>query len=272
MQKFTKQKKETAIATVLSNKGNCQTQTENFKVSFQYLDTTQKYGSGFKDWQECGLLSKMMENHSDNNRLSCAAQLSGKKGDACAKSYCPLGCLCCSRTYWQQRREYPRRRVQWHSRIYQKEPDNINNCVQREKGSQVLRAILEKASRHDKHSRTSAHLRMPKHKPGNPLHGTDFWWLGEQMEGYFDLTQTFLVWTEDLPKGGSPQKRNRVFHRLRPRRRVVAAMDCDFQTGVLSTLLHFLYISTTLNKICSIFVQIILCICVTLNNSYHPPP
>ena len=42
------------------------------------------------------------------------------------------------------------------------------------KGSQVLRAILEKASRHDKHSRTSAHLRMPKHKPGNPLHGTDF--------------------------------------------------------------------------------------------------
>ena len=61
-----------------------------------------------------------------------------------------------------------------HSRIYQKEPDNINNCVQREKGSQVLRAILEKASRHDKHSRTSAHLRMPKHKPGHPLHGTDF--------------------------------------------------------------------------------------------------
>ena len=162
-----------------------------------------------------------------------------KKGDACAKSYCPLGCLCRSRTYWQQRREYPWRRVQWHSRIYQKEPDNINNCVQREKGSQVLRAILEKASRHDKHSRTSAHLRMPKHKPGNPLHGTDFWWLGEQMEGYFDLTQTFLVWTEDLPKGESPQKRNRVFHRLRPRRRVVAAMDCDFQTGVLSNFVTF---------------------------------
>lgn len=61
MRKFTKQKKETAIATVFSNKENCQTQIENFKVSFQYLDTTQKYGSGFKDWQECGLLSKMME-------------------------------------------------------------------------------------------------------------------------------------------------------------------------------------------------------------------
>jgi len=33
----------------------------NFKVSFQYLDTTQKFGSGFKDWQNCGLLSKAME-------------------------------------------------------------------------------------------------------------------------------------------------------------------------------------------------------------------
>jgi len=33
----------------------------NFKVSFQYLDTTQKYGSSFKDWQKAGLLSKAME-------------------------------------------------------------------------------------------------------------------------------------------------------------------------------------------------------------------
>lgn len=33
----------------------------NFKVSFQYLDTSQKFGSGFKDWQNCGLLSKAME-------------------------------------------------------------------------------------------------------------------------------------------------------------------------------------------------------------------
>lgn len=31
-----------------------------------------------------------------------------------------------------------------------KNPDNINNCVQRKQGCQVLRAILEKAFRHDK--------------------------------------------------------------------------------------------------------------------------
>lgn len=35
--------------------------TCGFKVSFQYLDTTQKYGSSFKDWQKCGLLSKALE-------------------------------------------------------------------------------------------------------------------------------------------------------------------------------------------------------------------
>ncbi len=34
---------------------------ENFNISFQYLDTTQKYGSSFKDWQKCGWLSKMLE-------------------------------------------------------------------------------------------------------------------------------------------------------------------------------------------------------------------
>ncbi|TDQ11291.1 hypothetical protein [Pedobacter metabolipauper] len=33
----------------------------NFKVSFQYLDKTQQYGSDFKDWQKEGLLSKAME-------------------------------------------------------------------------------------------------------------------------------------------------------------------------------------------------------------------
>ena len=34
---------------------------ENFNVSFQYLDTTQKYGSSFADWQRCGWLSKMLD-------------------------------------------------------------------------------------------------------------------------------------------------------------------------------------------------------------------
>ena len=33
----------------------------NFKLSFQYLDTSQKYASSFKDWQKVGLLSHAME-------------------------------------------------------------------------------------------------------------------------------------------------------------------------------------------------------------------
>lgn len=33
----------------------------NFKLSFQDLDTTQKYGSGFLDWQRVGLLSFAMD-------------------------------------------------------------------------------------------------------------------------------------------------------------------------------------------------------------------
>lgn len=35
--------------------------TANFKLSFQYLDTSQKYASSFKDWQRIGLLSRAME-------------------------------------------------------------------------------------------------------------------------------------------------------------------------------------------------------------------
>lgn len=35
--------------------------TQNFKISFQYLDTSQKYGSSFKDWQKGGLLSTALE-------------------------------------------------------------------------------------------------------------------------------------------------------------------------------------------------------------------
>lgn len=33
----------------------------NFKLSFQYLDTAQKFASSFKDWQKAGLLSHAME-------------------------------------------------------------------------------------------------------------------------------------------------------------------------------------------------------------------
>lgn len=51
------------VCTKVINKAsvNDDGRTANFKVSFQYLDTTQKYGSSFKDWQKCGLLSKAMD-------------------------------------------------------------------------------------------------------------------------------------------------------------------------------------------------------------------
>lgn len=33
---------------------NDKERVSNFKISFQYLDTAQKYGSAFKDWQNIG--------------------------------------------------------------------------------------------------------------------------------------------------------------------------------------------------------------------------
>ena len=60
--KFNKQKQPSFIAETLAKKRVVEDiHTHNFKVSFQYLDTTQKFGSGFKDWQKDGLLSKAME-------------------------------------------------------------------------------------------------------------------------------------------------------------------------------------------------------------------
>jgi hypothetical protein len=62
---FQKKNKESFIDSVLKEKKsksvNCHDMTSNFKLSLQYLDTTQKYGSAFKDWQNCGLLSFMLE-------------------------------------------------------------------------------------------------------------------------------------------------------------------------------------------------------------------
>ena len=37
------------------------TKTQNFKISFQYLDTSQKYASSFEDWQKAGLLSSALK-------------------------------------------------------------------------------------------------------------------------------------------------------------------------------------------------------------------
>ena len=59
MHNFKKQK--VPIKAIQKESVNDNKRTSNFKISFQYLDTTQKYGSGFKDWQKIGLLSHTME-------------------------------------------------------------------------------------------------------------------------------------------------------------------------------------------------------------------
>lgn len=63
MPNFNKPKKQSIFKDALDKKRSITDEdlTGNFKVSFQYLDTTQKYGSGFKDWQKAGLLSKAMK-------------------------------------------------------------------------------------------------------------------------------------------------------------------------------------------------------------------
>lgn len=59
---FKKDKKKSIITETLEHKKTLQnTHKENFKISFEFLDTTQKYGSSFRDLQKCGLLSKMLE-------------------------------------------------------------------------------------------------------------------------------------------------------------------------------------------------------------------
>ena len=40
---------------------NDENKISNFKISLPYLDTTQKFGSSFKDWQNSGLLSFALE-------------------------------------------------------------------------------------------------------------------------------------------------------------------------------------------------------------------
>jgi hypothetical protein len=55
-----KQKPKGEISSLLQNKPKT-TSVSNFKVSFSDVDSTQKYGSGFKDWQKEGLLSQALE-------------------------------------------------------------------------------------------------------------------------------------------------------------------------------------------------------------------
>lgn len=56
-----KSKQKTTFFAKNKQSVNDSYRASNFKLSFQYLDTTQKYGSSFKDWQQAGLLSHAME-------------------------------------------------------------------------------------------------------------------------------------------------------------------------------------------------------------------
>lgn len=58
---------------------NDASRTSNFKISFQYLDTTQKYGSSLKDWQRVGLLSYAMETLCGYCRSPLLGQVDGDK-------------------------------------------------------------------------------------------------------------------------------------------------------------------------------------------------
>lgn len=62
MADFKKNKQQSIITKILQDKKTkTNTHFENFKVSFQYVDSSQKYASSFRDWQKDGLLSKMLE-------------------------------------------------------------------------------------------------------------------------------------------------------------------------------------------------------------------
>ncbi|MGM8361633.1 hypothetical protein ACSV4D_06945 [Flavobacterium sp. ARAG 55.4] len=61
MPSFRKDKQKSIIKSTLESKKSVNDSSENFKVSFQFIDTSQKFGSTFKDWQKSGLLAKMLE-------------------------------------------------------------------------------------------------------------------------------------------------------------------------------------------------------------------
>lgn len=65
MPKINKAKPKSIISEVLDRKHDESVKDSkrisNFKISFQYLDSSQKYASSLKDWQSCGLLSCAIE-------------------------------------------------------------------------------------------------------------------------------------------------------------------------------------------------------------------
>lgn len=54
-------KKPSALLVKTLNSKSKDSEPDHFKVSFKHLDTSQKYGSSFLDWQKSGLLAKMLE-------------------------------------------------------------------------------------------------------------------------------------------------------------------------------------------------------------------
>ena len=80
MSKLNKKQPQSIIsATLQAKKQSGDTDFGNFKVSFQYLDKTQKFGSGFLDWQRAGLLSKMLDVFQGMCCRSLPEQVDGSK-------------------------------------------------------------------------------------------------------------------------------------------------------------------------------------------------
>lgn len=93
--RINKEKPKSIIVTTLENKKENSVHNKNtkgnFKVSFAHLDKTQKFGSGYKDWQNIGLLSKMFETLQGYCCRPLLDQIDNKKftvyGDFPAKDY-----------------------------------------------------------------------------------------------------------------------------------------------------------------------------------------
>lgn len=77
---FSKDKKPSALNTAIENKKRTENfNTSNFNVSLKDYDSSQKYGSTYRDWQKCGLLSKMFETLSGYCCRPLIEQADGKK-------------------------------------------------------------------------------------------------------------------------------------------------------------------------------------------------
>lgn len=76
---FYKKKPTSIIKETLETKKSVRDTSSNFKVSFQFLDTSQKFGSTYKDWQKLGLLSKLLDTFSGYCCKPLLEQVDGTK-------------------------------------------------------------------------------------------------------------------------------------------------------------------------------------------------